>query len=80
MKVNDTFSSFVELTNKIEEFQNATFTMFKKRNCVTKAQGEKLKKSKILKEGIEYYSIKYTCKHGGRDGRQSQATGKRESK
>lgn len=48
LNVGDTFGSFVELFQKLEEFQKKTFTMFKIRNCFTKAQGEKLKREKKL--------------------------------
>ncbi|XP_051158265.1 uncharacterized protein LOC127279766 [Leptopilina boulardi] len=78
LKIGDTFSSLAELEKKVNELQNETYSIFYKRNCLSKAEGLKKKRKKVLKDGIEYHNLKLCCKKVGHN-MQSTSTGDRES-
>ena len=81
-KVNDKFSSYTELENKISEYCKKNHADLHKRDARTLKSAVKQKKisqERAQKTELVYYEVKYTCIHGGRNAYTPRGQGTRKT-
>lgn len=66
MKIGDSFSSFDEFKEKLDEFQKFTCTSFFVRDSITVNGCKKKEIKKEINPTLKYYRIKYSCFKGGK--------------
>lgn len=78
LQLNEHFYSYLELEQRIEEFQKLSYSYFYKRDCVTIDKCRKRGVKKYINPKLQYYRLKYCCINGGKNFK-SKGTGERES-
>ncbi len=63
--VGNKFSTFAEFEDRLESFEQQSYTQWWKRDCCTVERARK-RLVRYLSDDIHYYSVKYKCVHGGR--------------